>query len=142
MHKNNAVNLGTKKLEVLQRSLKIIVVLLLSFNGEIFGQVNNVTSQNKSLIKKEIHYEITSGIIKSKYFGNQILNTNNSAGGKSEFVRLSAKFPYYESHLGFFCKKELQLDKITIVPLRFRLGSLEFVNWMEQKPNAEKPGLH
>jgi hypothetical protein len=47
--------------------------------------------------------------------------------------------PSYENQLGFFCKKELQLDKITTIQLRLRLGSLAYVNWMEQKPNALKP---
>lgn len=46
----------------------------------------------------------------------------------------------YHHHMpGFFCQKELQLDKITPVNFRFRLGSLDYVNWMEQKPNAIKP---
>ncbi len=45
----------------------------------------------------------------------------------------------YTRNLGFFCQKELKLDKITPLPIRFRLGSLDYVNWMEQKPNAVKP---
>lgn len=42
----------------------------------------------------------------------------------------------YSSRLGFFCKKELQLDRISPVPIRFRLGSSDYVNYLEQKPNA------
>ena len=54
-------------------------------------------------------------------------------------VNTLVQLPSYTNQLGFFCKKELQLDKITTIPLRFRLGSVEYVNWMERKPNAVKP---
>ncbi len=40
---------------------------------------------------------------------------------------------FYASQLGFFCKQEIKMDKITKIPFRFRLGSMEQCNWLEGK---------
>ncbi|MBX2934615.1 MAG: hypothetical protein KF825_10235 [Ferruginibacter sp.] len=45
---------------------------------------------------------------------------------------------YYSNNLGFFCKKEWQFEKATKIPFRFRLGSLQYNDYLEQKPNAVK----
>jgi hypothetical protein len=45
---------------------------------------------------------------------------------------------YYTQHLGYFCKKELQLQKVLALPVYFRLGSKDYVDYLEGKPNARK----
>ncbi len=45
---------------------------------------------------------------------------------------------YYIQNLAFFCKKELQLEKLTKVPFRFRLGSIDYVDRLEGKTKAPK----
>lgn len=46
---------------------------------------------------------------------------------------------YYSKNLSFFCKKELELEKMTKLPFRFRLGSLDHVNMLEGKQQAHQP---
>ena len=46
---------------------------------------------------------------------------------------------FYNQHLGFFCKKEVQLQKKLTLPVYFRLGSKRYTDYMEKKPNVERP---
>ena len=42
---------------------------------------------------------------------------------------------FYNKGLSFFCKKEVQLQKLISLPLFIRLGSREYVDYLEKKPN-------
>src|SRR5882762_9242910 len=46
------------------------------------------------------------------------------------------KADFYAQQLGFFCKKEWKLEQSIHFPIRFRLGSLEYCNYLEGKNNA------
>lgn len=121
----------------MQRSHKLIVVLLLIFQGDVLGQQN---------LKKFPQIEASTitgtnsfmpGIIKlpaKKYFKK---DDDNPIQSKNLLKALPAD--WYSTHLGFFCKKELQLEKMIAVPFRFRIGSLDYVNYLEQKPNTTRP---
>ncbi|MEP7266829.1 MAG: hypothetical protein ABI844_04315 [Saprospiraceae bacterium] len=53
---------------------------------------------------------------------------------KNTIKEFSFKSPFqYWDELGIVCKWELKMDNILTKPVRFRLGSLDYVNRMEGK---------
>ena len=46
---------------------------------------------------------------------------------------------FYNQHKGYVCKKEDQLQKATGLNLFVRLGSKNYADYLERKPNAIKP---
>ncbi len=131
-----------------QRLCYFIVVFLFLNTGEIFGQkkfpnpiyFQPVLGFNDLPASVFFKYQAPTNKIVKKFSYKQLLEGNHST---REGFSLTTSRPvppsYYSNCLGFFCKKELQLEKITAVPLRLRLGSLDYVNYLEQKPNAVKP---
>ena len=103
--KNQAVNLQTNKVKVRQRIKLFLVVVLLMFTGEIFAQQKTDSVLNKKSLSQA-------------YFPVRIVSITPD---------------FYSKNLGFFCKKEILLEKKISVPFRFRLGTLEYVNKLEGK---------
>jgi len=120
-----------------QRVFCFVVVLSGFFNGEIFAQ--------KSLFSKDSLMQCcpfaSNGVTRTSYKKKFFLRENYVSPVIKRldcfsFAALPARF--YTKNLSFFCKKEIQIEKFTSVPFRFRLGSLDYVNYLEQKPNAIK----
>ena len=65
-----------------------------------------------------------------RYFQPRLAINSNTFPVYPSPINASA---YYNACLGFFCKKELQIEKATKIPLRFRLGSLEYTDKVEGK---------
>ena len=136
--KNQAVNLQTNDLMKSQRVYQILVVFMLILPARIFSQ------QQMPLFAQKTPHIYSDENLKARK------NQNNSYAF-SAFVDTKAPRPFtlYPlpirsevingnltiQNLPFFCKKEFIFEKNTSVPLRVRLGSLDYVNKLEGKEN-------
>ena len=122
---------------MVQRLYSFLVVFLLIFFGEIFGQqvqgkFSAPTPSSSVGFKKLTPSQFRFPV-------NKYLVYNDCTPGQTHILLNILPASFYSANLGFICKKELQLDKVMAIPLRFRLGSLAYVNYLEQKPNAYNP---
>jgi len=119
-----AVNLHTKACTMLRSTICLLINLFVcaaafsqqgleSFKQEkqVFGIETTDTSSASRLL------------FASPYPPTQLLRSP---------VKILPKETYYNS-IGFFCKKELQLEKATKLPLRIRLGSVAYTDKIEGK---------
>lgn len=129
-----------------QRQNFILVVLIFLSFGEILGQEKNVEKNPLHPIFTRdllVHGQLQTCIrnVKGIYqvpFGKKRAEESPGLFLQPVFFRLDSPLPgnFYSLHLSFFCRNELLLEKTTSIPLRLRLGSLEYTNYLERKPNA------
>jgi hypothetical protein len=120
-----------------KRPILFVVVLILIFNGEIFSQSKpqkiNYPATNHPLARPGIVYNFRFKDLQKNAAGNFEKNPH-----KPSLTIPLQILPgsFYSGHLSFFCRQEIQLEKAISIPLRFRLGSLGYVDYLEQKPNS------
>ena len=121
---------------MVQRTFNFLVVCLLMFYGTTFGQKN---TQNNQKIDLETGFNgnyLVSGskwkTIKSPPDQAHPSVINSSCIGSLKSIQ-TIPFNYHMQQLGFICKAEWKLEKISPLAFRFRLGSLDYVNYLEGK---------
>ena len=131
-----------------QRYFFGVVVFFFLFNGEILAQEKNVEKIPVFLSNYSNYtgFSISGShryfIRNTPKFGKEIavkpfaLSLSTITFNPSRPTCLSQDF--YSQHLSFFCRKELQIEKATSIPLRFRLGSMQYTDYLEQKPNCSR----
>ena len=115
-----------------QRFYKIIVALLLVLPG--VGSYSQEQTKS-SIIQRRIS---VAGFVQSpaatpgpKQSTRTVESPLYNPIIKAQPVKVPANL--YIQQLGFVCKKELQVQKATRLPLFFRLGSLPYCNYLEAK---------
>ena len=117
---------------MVQRVSGFLVVFLLMFFGSSNGQRIPAPGITISGLKK-VHYQQMTKSFRSQ-FGRPVFLRGLDSTHPPVFTLLNMPTgSTYINNLGFICRYELKLDKVLAVPLRFRLGSREYVDRMEGK---------
>jgi len=122
----------------LKRKISFIVAAFLTVFVTATKAQQAISFSEKNNLKIELNGKLQLKTLTPFPFAmHPLFSDNTFINQRASFIEMSqsAKLngDYYVQHLGFFCTKEYKFEKTTHIPLKLRLGSLEYCNYLEGK---------
>ena len=115
--------------------MKYIVVLVFTLAMKsLFAQTSDVkvAHSNFESLKEQFNYH-TDFTIESKRRVQTFFQTSTtSLNDAPSMANIPSAYNY--DHLAIFCKLEVQIEKATNIPIKFRLGEFNQIEKLEGKP--------
>ncbi|MEM8523906.1 MAG: hypothetical protein AAGG68_04645 [Bacteroidota bacterium] len=115
--------------------LKIFLfsICFLSLSSNAIQAQNTYQISGKSLLELKQEQDFQSDITFSKIqFHSPTFNTDTPVSLTQKIQALSLSETYWEE-LGFFCKMEIKMEQKARFPVKFRLGTVDYVDRLEGK---------
>ena len=113
----------------------LVISITCLFLSTLSGQVNGkIMGSSLPAIQKMLHNEmpipkLLNGETKGAFQGLlSAIETKQTA-----ILTRPMPLAYAYKDLAIFCKLEVKMEKIVKMPIKFRLGSVDYVDWLEGK---------
>ena len=104
--------------------LAIFVIYFSCFHMPLYAQ-SGITLSHNSFFK--------SNIFSKNNLDKTFLDESKLKFSKNKKDIQKIPLAYCYNNLAFFCKVEVKIEKRFSIPIKFRLGSLDYANYLEQK---------
>ncbi len=118
------------------RIVLITIGLLLSISASLFSQEEMQLSGQSLSFYAQILTQPHSESLFGDNLNLPLLKKASAPSKNSTPINInSQKMPlvYAYKDLALFCKLEVKLEKVVKLPVKFRLGSVDYVDWLEGK---------
>ena len=121
------------------RRIRSLLFLFWCWTSTVTAQINTTTASPYHILGKsivELKQESTNPkmpilpVLLVKDWSN---NPTGPISNESSYLNYQAPKAYNFNHLAFFCRLEVRMEKATKMPVRFRLGTVDYVDRLEGK---------
>ena len=120
----------------MRKTILVAVSLVIVAYTPLFSQESNAFNDQSlfslmQLVEQPFNESLFSDKLNVPLLKKATVSSNNSTTIHTNSQAIPLVYAYKD--LALFCKLEVKLEKVAKLPIKFRLGSVDYVDWLEGK---------